>query len=145
MSRRNLYIIAAVVLLAIVMSGLAGETKDTLISLMTIGLWAGVGLFWLWVYVQSKSRKLFVSKVVVMLVTLSFFIIARHTLRILRSAFGWPVQSHWKRQLERWIQQRRRQYLWRIKWRRVVRQRPGRWPCRRLSLPARTFMPLVVL
>lgn len=83
MSRGKLYIGAALALLLVMMSGVSGETKDTLISLITIGLWLGVGLFWLWVYVQSKSRKLFVSKVVVMLVTLSFFIIARHTLRIL--------------------------------------------------------------
>lgn len=83
MSRGNLYIFAAIVLLLIVMSAVSAETKSTFISLTTIGLWLGVGLFWLWVYLQSKSRKLFVSKVVVMLVTLAGFIIVRHTLRIL--------------------------------------------------------------
>jgi len=83
MSRGNLYIIAAIVLLLLVMAGVSAETKSTFISLTTIALWLGVGLFWLWVYLQSKSRKLFVSKVVVMLGTLSGFIITRHTLRLL--------------------------------------------------------------
>lgn len=83
MSRINLYVVAAIALLLVVMAGVSAETKSTFISLTTIALWLGVGLFWLWVYLQSKSRKLFVSKVVVMLVTLAGFIITRHTLRIL--------------------------------------------------------------
>lgn len=83
MSRLQLYGVAALVLLAVMATGLNGETKSTFISLTTIALWFGVGVFWLWIYWQSKSRKLFVSKVVVMLVALAGIIIVSRTLRVL--------------------------------------------------------------
>lgn len=83
MSRRLLYAAAATVLLFLVSSGLSADTKSTFISLTTIALWFGIGSFWLWIYWQSRSRKLFVSRVVGMLVALAVIIITSRTLRVL--------------------------------------------------------------
>lgn len=83
MSRLKLYLAGAAALLFIMFTSFSGETKSTFISLTTIGLWLGIGLFWLWVYLQSKTRKLFVSKVVIMLAALAGIVITSRTLRLL--------------------------------------------------------------
>lgn len=43
----------------------------------------GIAAFWSWVYIQSRTRKLFVSKVVIMIIALSIGVMLRHTMKIL--------------------------------------------------------------
>lgn len=83
MSRKILYAIAALALLVIVHLNLDGQQKSSLISVSAILLWLGIAAFWGWVYIQSRTRKLFVSKVVIMIIALAVGVTLRHTFKIL--------------------------------------------------------------
>ena len=83
MSRKILYTIAALALLVIVHLNLDAQQKSSLISVAAILLWLAISAFWAWVYIQSRTRKLFVSKVVIMIIALGIGVTLRHTFKIL--------------------------------------------------------------
>lgn len=83
MSRKILYIITAAAILLIIHLNLDAQQKSSLFSVIAILLWLGISAFWVWVYVQSRTRRLFVSKVVIMIIALGIGVTLRHTLKIL--------------------------------------------------------------
>lgn len=82
MSRKLYYIGAALLILLIVHLNLTAEQKSQLFSITSILLWLGIAGFWTWVYIQSRSRKLFVSKVVIMIIAVSLGVMLRHTMKV---------------------------------------------------------------
>ena len=83
MSRKLLYFAAALLILLIVHLQITADQKGDLFSVTSILLWMGIAGFWSWVYIQSRTRRLFVSKVVIMIIALSLGVMLRHTMKIL--------------------------------------------------------------
>lgn len=83
LSRYRYFIVAAIVLFMAVFNGFTRADKDEVLSGVTAAIWLGLAAFWAWVYFQTKSRKLFVSKMLTIIAIVSIIAAARHALNAL--------------------------------------------------------------
>lgn len=83
LSKYRYLIVGGIILWLAAFHGITEITKDEIVRGFTAVLWTGLAVFWAWVYHQTKSRKLFVSKMLTILVIISILAAVRTILMAL--------------------------------------------------------------
>lgn len=83
LSKYRYLIVAAIVLFMASFNGITQADKGEVVSGITAALWIGLACFWIWVYRQTRSRKLFASKMLIIIAIVSVIAATRHTLNAL--------------------------------------------------------------